>query len=314
MMNNLNILKCLEEKFDVPQHDLLEFIKNSPRKYKVYQIPKRTSGTRTIAQPTPELKNYQRYLVSIFTPILPVHESAFAYIQGKSIKDNAFLHRNNSYFLKIDFSNFFNSITPNIFWKSFEEINIEFGALDKLILNHLLFWRPSKYHQNLVLSIGAPSSPLISNFCMYRFDIILSEFCKKKNISYSRYADDLTFSTNFFNTLFDLPLIVSDFLREIYGNSLEINPLKTSFSSKKHNRHVTGITITNNGKLSLSRKKKRYIRHLVYKFTIGSIEINELMYLKGYFSFIQHIEPEFLSRLKSKYSEETIKLIRSRES
>ena len=55
-MNNLNILKVLEEKFDVPQHELLEFIKSSPRKYKVYQIPKRTSGTRTIAQPTAELK------------------------------------------------------------------------------------------------------------------------------------------------------------------------------------------------------------------------------------------------------------------
>ena len=124
-MNNLNILKVLEEKFDVPQHELLEFIKSSPRKYKVYQIPKRTSGTRTIAQPTAELKKYQRYLVSIFTPILPVHKNAFAYIQGKSIKDNALIHSNNSYFLKMDFSNFFNSLTPHIFWNFFEETNIK---------------------------------------------------------------------------------------------------------------------------------------------------------------------------------------------
>ncbi|EPL0699993.1 retron St85 family RNA-directed DNA polymerase, partial [Acinetobacter baumannii] len=62
-MKNLNILKSLEEKFSIPQHELQEFIKSSPRKYKVYQIPKRSSGTRTIAQPTAELKEYQRHLV-----------------------------------------------------------------------------------------------------------------------------------------------------------------------------------------------------------------------------------------------------------
>ena len=312
-MNNLNILQSLEEKFDIPQHELLEFIKNSPRKYKVYQIPKRTSGTRTIAQPTAELKKYQRYLVSIFTPILPVHESAFAYLQGKSIKDNALIHCNNSYFLKMDFSNFFNSLTPNIFWNCLEENNTEFSGLDKEILNNLLFWKPSKYQTNLILSIGAPSSPLLSNFCMYKFDKILNDFCHKNNISYSRYADDLTFSTNSINVLANLPLIVSKNLKEIYGGSLEINHLKTSFSSKKHNRHVTGITITNENKLSLSRKKKRYIRHLIHKFMIKSIENNELSYLRGYLSFIQHVEPNFLFRLKSKYSEETIKLIRYME-
>ncbi|EPL3165784.1 retron St85 family RNA-directed DNA polymerase, partial [Acinetobacter baumannii] len=146
-----------------------------------------------------------------------------------------------------------------------------------------------------------------------KFDIALSEICHKKNISYTRYADDLTFSTEYANILFDLPLIVSKILMDLYGGSLEINHLKTAFSSKKHNRHVTGITITNEGKISLSRKKKRYIKHLIHKFIFGSIEINELTYLKGYFSFIQHIEPDFLSRLKSKYSDETINLIRSME-
>ncbi|EQB7983556.1 retron St85 family RNA-directed DNA polymerase, partial [Acinetobacter baumannii] len=277
-MKNLNILKSLEEKFSIPQHELQEFIKSSPRKYKVYQIPKRSSGTRTIAQPTAELKEYQRHLVSIFSPILPVHETSLAYIKGKSIKDNALIHCKNRYFLKMDFANFFNSITPNIFWNCWEESKNQnkINDLDKEILTNLIFWKPSKYQKNLVLSIGAPSSPLISNFCMYKFDIALSEICHKKNISYTRYADDLTFSTEYANILFDLPLIVSKILMDLYGGSLEINHLKTAFSSKKHNRHVTGITITNEGKISLSRKKKRYIKHLIHKFIFGSIEINEL--------------------------------------
>ncbi|WP_180081225.1 MULTISPECIES: retron St85 family RNA-directed DNA polymerase [unclassified Acinetobacter] len=312
-MKNLNLLKSLEEKFNIPQHKLEEFIQSSPRKYKVYQIPKRSSGTRTIAQPTPELKEYQRYLVSIFSPILPIHETALAYVNGKSIKDNALIHCKNRYFLKMDFSNFFNSITPNIFWKCWEESQTKLSDVDKEILTNLIFWKPSKYQKNLVLSIGAPSSPLISNFCMYKFDITLSEICRKKSISYTRYADDLTFSTECIDILFDFPLIVSEVLIDLYDGSLEINHFKTAFSSKKHNRHVTGVTITNESKISLGRKKKRYIKHLIHKFILGSIEINELTYLKGYFSFIHHIEPDFLSRLKSKYSDETIDLIRSME-
>ena len=57
---------------------------------------------------------------------------------------------------------------------------------------------------------------------MYKFDVLISELCHKNNISYSRYADDLTFSTNSINSLSNLPLIVSKLLKDLYGNSLKL--------------------------------------------------------------------------------------------
>ncbi|MCQ4912852.1 reverse transcriptase domain-containing protein, partial [Phocaeicola vulgatus] len=68
----------------------------------------------------------------------------------------------------------------------------------------------------LVLSVGAPSSPEISNFCLYNFDKILFEICESQNIKYTRYADDLTFSTNTKDTLFTLIPIIRRLLKECF--------------------------------------------------------------------------------------------------
>lgn len=305
-MSRLNIIGSFEQKFSQTPQELFEFLSNAPRKYKVYHIPKRTSGTRIIAQPTPELKEYQRYLVSLIDPILPVHQYCIAYRKGKSIKNNALLHCNNSFFLKMDFSNFFNSITPQLLWSMCENNNLEFSWLDKDIIEKVVFWQPNKYSEKLILSIGAPSSPLISNFCMYDFDLLLSEYCLDKKITFSRYADDLSFSTNIAKVLFDIPSVVEEKLKKVYGNAISINHLKTVFSSKKNNRHITGITITNDGFLSLGRNKKRYIKHLIHNYILGDISDIDLKYLKGYLNFAQHIEPVFLMNLEKKYSKNTL--------
>ena len=94
------------------------FFGEAPKKYKRYEIPKRTSGTRTIAQPIRELKDYQRALIKLFQQYFPIHNSCVAYVKGKDIKKNAEIHAKNIYFLKMDFTEFFNSITPKIFWNA----------------------------------------------------------------------------------------------------------------------------------------------------------------------------------------------------
>ena len=290
--------------------DFFKFFGEAPKKYKRYEIPKRTSGTRTIAQPIRELKDYQRALIDLFQKYFPIHNSSMAYIKGKDIKTNAKVHSQNTYFLKMDFTDFFNSITPKIFWKACERAGIEFDWLEKEIIEKTIFWKPSKYSNKLVLSIGAPSSPFVSNFIMYSFDDEIACYCKEKNITYTRYADDMTFSTNIPNSLFMLPELVRDFLLKLYGNTIKINHLKTAFSSKKHNRHVTGITITNNDELSIGRVKKRYIKHLVHNFIEEKISMEDLNYLKGYLGFIKYVEPKFLTALEQKYTQTVIQKIR----
>ncbi len=309
-MSRVEVLENLKLNFNKTPQELFLFFHDAPRKYKVYEIPKRTSGTRTIAQPIPELKKYQRFVISILNDHLPIHECCMAYVKGRDIKQNAQIHSKNSFVLKMDFMDFFNSITPILFWKVCEKQEIEFDWLDKDILEKILFWKPSKYSKKLVLSIGAPSSPLISNFLMYAFDTELNDFCKKNRIIYTRYADDLTFSTNISGSLFLIPDLVREVLSKLYDQKIKINQFKTVFSSKKHNRHVTGLTINNEGKLSIGREKKRYIKHLAHSFIEKNITVEDLNYLKGYLGFIQYVEPTFLTSLEQKYTQAVIQEIR----
>lgn len=301
------------DSLEISVENLLMFLLNAPKMYKVYRIPKRTHGYRVIAQPTKQLKEYQRKFINIFFPYLPVHEYAMAYQKNKNIQQNAEIHKNNSYLLKMDFENFFNSITPALFWNEWENINpYIFDENEKNLFSRLLFWNPNRkrtQRENLILSIGAPSSPLISNFVMYRFDKLITQYCLDKNINYTRYADDLTFSTNIKNILYQIPVEVSKNLNLLFGNKLRINNSKTVFSSKAHNRHITGITITNNNKLSLGRERKRYIRALVHQYKYAQLEKADIQYLKGLLNFCKSIEVSFIHSLAQKYGNETLKNI-----
>ncbi|WP_368926704.1 retron St85 family RNA-directed DNA polymerase [Proteus columbae] len=290
-------VEALAQNMGISTKEVMEFLANAPEKYKVYKIPKRSTGYRTIAQPSKELKAYQRQISNVLS--LPIHDAAMAYREGISIKNNALKHANNSYLLNMDFENFFNSITPDVFWSVWEKGGHLLSDIDKYFIERLLFW---SFNGSLVLSVGAPSSPLISNFCLFYFDSELNDYCIEKKITYTRYADDLTFSTNIKGALFEIPLIVKDILYKNFSDGLKINRSKTILSSKAHNRHVTGITLNNNGQISLGRAKKRYIKHKVHQYTLGLLGSEEINHLQGMIVFARYIEPSFFKSLKAKYS------------
>lgn len=305
MEARMSVIDKLALALNKSESEVALFLRNAPKKYKIYTIPKRTSGHRVIAQPSKELKVYQRKYLELQE--LPIHDSAMAYRERLSIKDNANAHRNNRYLLKLDLENFFNSITNHLFWNVWATIIEMPSELDKATLENLLFWCPSKTtNGRLVLSIGAPTSPLISNFFMYRFDCAMQGLCAERGIVYTRYADDLTFSTNHKDILFDIPLFVEKQLATLFGSSIRINRKKTKFSSKAHNRHVTGITINNDGILSLGRERKRYIKHLVHQAMLGKLDREYSLHLRGLITFAKHVEPLFVRSLSKKYSAELI--------
>lgn len=298
------------EKLNIKKHELRQFCLYATKKYKVYSIPKRTGGNRLIAQPTHELKKYQRIIISILMNALPIHSSAYAYREGLSIKDNALQHVNSSYLLKMDFQNFFNKIKPSLFFSALRIHNLTFSSADLSILESLLFWKPGvKRSKTLVLSVGAPSSPLITNFVMYSFDVQITKWCKDKGITYTRYADDISFSTNIKDVLFLVPNIVKKMLRETIPG-MTVNESKTVFSSKAHNRHITGVTLSTDNNISLGRKKKKFISSLIFKFREGVLPAEEAQYLRGLLSHASNIEPLFIARMKKKYGEPTIEMIK----
>lgn len=281
--------------------ELQRYISSCPRRYKKYPIKKRSGGVRIIAQPTPDLKLIQCLLQNEFLEnILPIHKCATAYRSGVSIADNARPHSKNNYLLKMDFKDFFPSIRNEDLCNTLIRAGHigENEESELRVISRIFFMLED---DRLILSIGAPSSPFISNALLYDFDVNVSNHCEANNIVFSRYSDDLTFSTNRKNILFGIPEFIRKTLENLEYPKLSINNAKTVYSSKAHNRHVTGITITNEGNLSIGRRKKRSVRTQVFLFSKGQLDPADAKKLQGYISFARSVDPAFYATLKSKY-------------
>jgi len=280
--------------------NLFRFSLTASHKYRTYEIDKRNGGKRRIFHPSKDLKVYQKFLAKFLFEKLPIHDSVFSYRKDISIYDMALKHKSDNYLLRIDFIDFFPSLTSKDIRthikKYSNHLNYEIDENDITLINSIV----CRFDK---LTIGAPSSPSISNTLLYEFDCRMSSISKE--IKYSRYADDLYFSSNKQNILNQVFKEILQFKYE-NGLSLNINENKTIKSSKKHNRAITGLIITSDNKVSIGREKKRYIKGLIHKYILDNLAIDELNYLKGYLSFIKSVEKSFLISLEKKYSKVVI--------
>jgi RNA-directed DNA polymerase len=307
----MTIVKKISEKLIIEQSEIALFIKKSPYSYKTFYIKKRNSNKkRKISQPSRALKLVQKLVLSDFLQDLPIHKCATAYQKNIGIKDNAKAHVKNDFLLKMDFSNFFPSIKPEDLIKHYEKYKNSMSDADKNSLKKIFFLGNRK-NTNVELSIGAPSSPFISNTLLYDFDQKINAYCSERNITYTRYADDIAFSTNIKNSLYEIPDVVKKILIEIDYPKLKINKEKTVFASKKKNRHLTGLVLTNENTLSIGRTKKREIKTLVFLFSKKSLGKEKSFYLRGYISYISDVDPEFYSSLVKKYGIQTLSEIKA---
>lgn len=304
------IVETVSKALNMDEETLLSFAATCPHRYKTYEIPKRSGGSRTIAQPSRELKSLQRFVLRSHLSSLPIHSAAKAYRKGIGIGGNAVVHIANAFILKLDFQNFFPSIKPSDLVQHIEQTrSIELPNNDVKFVTGVFFYKEKRTGE-IVLSIGAPSSPFISNTLMYDFDTRIESECKKTGVLYTRYADDLTFSTNEKGGLTTYPKLIANLLKELAYPRVALNTSKTIFLSKKGRREITGLIVTNEAQLSVGRSKKRHIRSLVYRYKLRKITTDQLKYLRGYLAFIQDVEPRFIESLASKYGHELISEIR----
>ncbi|MEQ4675608.1 retron St85 family RNA-directed DNA polymerase [Providencia vermicola] len=306
MNKEIDLYSTIKSKLFLSEREMSNYFSTFPFRYKKYLIPKRNSkGSRLIAQPSRQVKNIQRESIDYMKRVLCVHDAAFAYEPDKNIKKNAIEHQGNQYILKMDFMNFFNSIKPELLLSIIEKHGLSIDKKNENLIRNIFFWKERRY-SNLCLSVGAPSSPFLSNAIMYFFDLDMTSISESHDITYTRYADDLTFSSNERNILFLIPSLVRNALNKNNLKCIRINREKTIFSSKKFNRHITGVTINNNGELSLGRERKRKISAKVHHFVHEMLSPDEIERLKGELGFASYIEPNFVERLTKKYSADVI--------
>jgi hypothetical protein len=230
---------------------------------------------------------------------LPVHPAATAYQKNSTIKRNAELHAGTNYLLRVDFQNFFPSL------HRIDVVNL-LRANRKRLADEYVTDQDIEFISRVVcrfdaLTIGAPTSPIISNAIMFNFDATWHRNAETNGITYTRYADDLYFSTSAPRVLERLLEDLRHYLNRGERPLLQINEAKTVFSSTKWRKLATGLVLTPDHKVSLGRHKKRMLKSLAWKLKRGELSVVETASLRGWISYIRSVEPDFVSRLQRKY-------------
>jgi RNA-directed DNA polymerase len=218
-----DLLSTLGSAMLLSRHELMRLVMSAPRRYKVYSIAKRTPGQfRVIAQPAREVKALQYWVMRNVLAQFPIHSAATGYREGLNISDNALPHTTNKFLLKLDFREFFPSLKARDFHTLLARRGVQISETETNALTRILFWKP-KGTNDMRLSIGAPSSPMLSNILMMEFDATVSEFCVGHGVVYTRYADDLSFSARLSSSLQETEGMVIKLCKRLRSPKLTLN-------------------------------------------------------------------------------------------
>ncbi|MEY8862480.1 retron St85 family RNA-directed DNA polymerase [Tenacibaculum singaporense] len=254
--------------------------------YRKYSIPKKNGSQRLINEPLPSLKEIQKWILDNVLNNIPISAYAKAYTFKRSIKDHVKYHKNQKIVLTLDIENFFNNITS-------EKVELLFLSKGYSSLISNLMTRLCTL-QNC-LPQGAPTSPRISNIIMYSFDEKISSYCKKNEIKYTRYADDLAFSGEI-----DKEEIIKLVVEELNEIGLSLNKDKIIERKQNQRQIISGIVV--NRKIQVPRKKRDELRQAMYYIEkyglenhlakIDSSKSNYLKHLLGLANYIVNINPK----------------------
>lgn len=222
---------------------------NKEKNYKIYKIKKKNGHYRTIYAPKPNLLIIQKNILKNILEKRSISKYARAYKKGITLVDNAKEHLNKKIILKLDIKDFFNSIQYIQIYNTCFPQELFPKSIGTLLTNLC-----SCYD---ILPQGAPTSSYISNLVMYNFDIIIGTFCDSRNIAYTRYCDDMTFSGDF-----DYHEIINLVKQELTKLNLSLNIKKIHVITQKSRQIVTGVVV--NKKLQVAKYYRQEIRKDVY--------------------------------------------------
>ena len=261
-------------------------ISNSPNCfYRTFSILKKNGKERVINEPLPSLKEIQDWILKEILVKISISPYAKAYVTGRSIKDNARFHRRQNKVLTMDLKNFFPSITFGRILNVFKKVGYR-ESVAVMLANLCCL--------NNELPQGAPTSPALSNIIASGLDYKIADFLKGKDVRYTRYAGDLTFSGDF-----NEGDMIKNIERIVCRQGFNVNHSKTRVRKRNQRQEVTGVVV--NEKLQVSRELRRRIRSDAYyieKYGLSSHmdrtnqnKRNYLYYLIGISSYALFINP-----------------------
>jgi hypothetical protein len=289
--------------FEMKQLNYYIVRQNQKRKYKTFTVKKKSGGQRSIHAPAKGLKLLQTCLNIILQSVFEPHNAAYGFVPGKSIVDNARLHVGANYVYNIDLKDFFPSVKQSRVWATLQqppfnlkgdrqqlaniiaalccteleiEANTTTGA-DKVVAN--------------VLPQGAPTSPVLTNVVCQRLDYLLSGVAKRFGLRYSRYADDITFSSmhNVFNQKTKRgKLFIDELHRIINEQGFEIKGTKTRLQRNQYKQEVTGLIV--NQKVNVDKRYVSRIRWWLFLWEKYGYDAAYARFIKEYQADKGHVK------------------------
>ena len=246
----------------------LESLINKPS-YTEFRIKKKRHGERLIHDPSPMLKTVLKrlsfYLNAVYTTMQNDH--AYGFIPNidkedtqKNILENAKRHIGKNHLYSLDLKNFFPTISARRVYQIFSEEPFRFKKEIAAALALLTTYRKS-------LPMGANTSPILSNFACLEMDAGLAKLSKNSDLEYTRYADDLTFSS-------DLPFtsqLKADIREIIEKQGFKVNERKVRERSRHRRQVVTGIKV--NEKPNVDRTYIRNLRALLHDWRLNGLPV-----------------------------------------
>lgn len=211
--------------------------------YNTFKIPKKSGSFREINSPIDKLKSIQKKLAYILKLIYKIKPAAYGFIEKKNIKGNAAKHVRRKNILNIDLKDFFHQIHFGRVRGMLMSKPYNIGKEAATVIAQIACY-------NGVLPQGAPSSPILTNMICSPLDTQLTNLAKKYELVYTRYADDITFST--FNLKFPTVIVKGEMNNLIIGeeldnilkrNSFSVNDNKIFLNSNKVRQEVTGLVV-----------------------------------------------------------------------
>ena len=262
------------------------------RNYLHHLIPKSDGTQRLIEEPRPLLKHTQRRVLHGILNLVPPHPAAHGFVPGRSAAMAAAKHCGEAMVLTFDLKDFFPSVPFARIYAIFRALG--FPRATALPLTGLCTAWPTPHTNTRHLPQGAPTSPALANLAALRLDARLSGLARRFDATYTRYADDLTFSGDAAITAL-LPIVP----KIIRSEGFTPHPLKTRAQPAHRSQTVTGITV--NRHLNLPRvdydRLKAEIHHLTTGRSLATPD--RIAHLAGRIGWVEHLNPARAARLRT---------------
>lgn len=237
-------------------------------RYRRFQIKKKSGGYRQITAPRSQhylmlLQAVNVILKAFYTP----SDFAMGFTEGRSIVTNAKVHYSQNYVFNTDLKDFFPSIEQARVWKRLQLKPFCFPKEIASLIAGLCAMKEQRVDDSgmeickYILPQGAPTSPIITNMICDTLDRRLNGLAKRFGLRYTRYADDITFSS-MHNVYAEDGVFRKELTRIITDQGFTINDSKTRLQKRGTRQEVTGLVVCE--KVNVSREYVRDLRNLLY--------------------------------------------------